>query len=1057
MDLSPGSSIAGRYTVEAVLGRGGFATIYAVRHTLLGSAHALKLLHAHSEEARRRLLAEGRMQARLAHPNIVRVTDVIELDGDIGLVMDRVEGGTLRELLDLGRLPLPRALALAHAILDAVAAAHEAQLIHRDLKPANVLIGAHGEPHVTDFGLARAQQESMQAGAHTETGIGMGTPGYMAPEAYEDVASVDARADVYALGVMLFELFSGAQPYSGSGFMNLYRQAREGRLADIMEYAPELPKALVDAVRAALQPRPEDRPANAGALARLLSGEQTTGQALDEAVIERLVAPPVPQIEPAHPTTPLPKVRLPLEHDSFIGRDAQLQALREALREARLVTLLGPGGTGKTRLATHLGWQVAGDWPGGVIFCDLSEARSLDGVLSALARALDLALGRGEPLIQLGSAIRGRERVLLILDNFEQITTLAASTVGAWLDQAPEAHFLVTSRERLHLRGEQLVDLEPLDAESATQLFIQRAKAQDLSLVFDRSNLDHVAAIVQALDGLPLAIELAAARVRLLPPAKLRERLRERFKVLSGPVGASRRQATLRAAIDWSWELLSPPERAALAQLSVFVGDFSVEAVEAVLDPESCPDALDLLQALLDKSLVRRVAAGRPGMLGSVQEYAAEKLSLLGLRAAAEARHGAWCAQLGEEGGSAGRGEELENLVAAVERAIQRADGVLAAEALDGAWAALSLRGPFARGASLALAVTALLPAEHPRSLGAQRIAATALYRGGKLEQARAQGEAALASARRLNNRQEEAKILSILGDLDRDRGELDAARAHFEQALSIARACGDRRVEAAMGVALGYLVLEHGDSERARTQLMGALDLSRQAGDARVEVKALGLLGTIAVLRGELDEAQRTFEQVLEINRALGDRHAEGVALGHLGNLLREQGQHVRARTRYERALTLHREVGFVYAQPYWLYGLALIDAESGRLDEALSEAQEAIRLAEPVPLVHAEVLSALARVYMMRRETPLARAAIVAARRLDQPVGVSALVAAVDALVCLTESDPESARACLGEATADPAFCAPTSEVGKLVAMAQEVLEQFNTRDVATTQSHR
>ncbi len=238
MELFAGSEIEGRYVTERLLGRGGMASVWRVRHLHLGSAHALKVLHTTHPEIRARLLEEGRIQARLKHPNVVRVTDLVSLPAGVGLILDLVEGPDLRAWLDTGRPPLPLALEIAAGLLDGVAYAHDAGLIHRDLKPDNVLLEQGPEgliPRVADFGLALA----LAAGErHTRTGIAMGTPGYMPPEQYRDTASVDARADVFALGAILYELTCGQRPFGRGGPLELHQKAVAGAFAPPASLAP---------------------------------------------------------------------------------------------------------------------------------------------------------------------------------------------------------------------------------------------------------------------------------------------------------------------------------------------------------------------------------------------------------------------------------------------------------------------------------------------------------------------------------------------------------------------------------------------------------------------------------------------------------------------------------------------------------------------------------------------------------------------------------------------------------------------------------------------------
>ncbi len=257
---------------------------------------------------------------------------------------------------------------------------------------------------------------------------------------------------------------------------------------------------------------------------------------------------------------------------------------------ARLVTLLGAGGMGKTRLAVRYGWQSLEQWPGGVWFCDLTEARSLNGIASAVAGSLGFSSDEGIRSTQLGHAIAGRGRCLMILDNFEQVAEHAAETVGRWLERAKEARFVVTSRERLNLgdAGEGAA-VEPLSLEQGMELFETRARWLRPGLELAGTEAESAREIVRLVDGMPLAIELAAARMRVMSVAQIAAQMRKRFQLLTG--GPSARHETLAVAIDGSWELLQPWERTAWAQCAVFEGGFTLEAAEGVLDLGTWPEA----------------------------------------------------------------------------------------------------------------------------------------------------------------------------------------------------------------------------------------------------------------------------------------------------------------------------------------------------------------------------------------------------------------------------------------------------------------------------------
>jgi predicted ATPase len=464
-----------------------------------------------------------------------------------------------------------------------------------------------------------------------------------------------------------------------------------------------------------------------------------------------------------------------------------------------LVTLIGPAGTGKTRLAMeyatrHLA-EFTGAEGGGAWFCDLTQADHLESICSEVARVLDVPLATGhasgDVVAQVGQALAGRGRTLLILDNCEQVVEPAAACVGRWLAMAPATRILATSREVLRVTGEACYDLAPLGvpeeggdvgAAEAVQLFVERARAVRHGYALSEADAPHVAAIVRRLDGIPLAIELAAARVGMLSPADLLERLPRRFELLTrSQRDASARQATLRAAIDWSWDLLRPWEQAALAQCAVFHGGFSPQAAEAVLDLSGFPDAplaLDVVQALRDKSLLRAYESdefpgeARLGMYLSIHDYAAEKLEASGEATAARARHASYYLGVGlnwQEGvdrhGGVARlrrlAQELENLGAVYRWSVgEGGSPTQALQALVALDPVLSTRGPFDSHLAWLDAALDLV--------------------------ARAQGDPLL-----------HAQGLEARGRARQARGQMADARRDYEEALSLVRAKASCALEA--------------------------------------------------------------------------------------------------------------------------------------------------------------------------------------------------------------------------------------------------------------------
>jgi predicted ATPase/class 3 adenylate cyclase/Tfp pilus assembly protein PilF len=661
------------------------------------------------------------------------------------------------------------------------------------------------------------------------------------------------------------------------------------------------------------------------------------------------------------------------ERDAFVGRQVELRRIAEQFEGGtRLLTLLGPGGTGKTRLARRYAMAWLGEWPGGVYFCDLSEARSLEGIHFVVALALGVPLSKGDASAQLGHAIAGRGRCLVILDNFEQVQAHAQATLGSWIDRAPQAHFAVTSRERLRLAGEMVEPVHPLAlTDDAITLFGVRARAQQPDFVLDPRSRHAVAEIVRLLDGLPLAIELAAARIRVMSPAQIVERLKDRFTLLAGARGVAGRQATLKAAIDWSWDLLAPWEQAALAQCSVFDGGFTLEAAEAVLalgDWPEAPAVLEAIQSLVDKCLLRAwlpKAAGRLdlaepffGMYLSIHEYASQKLWAFGERAAGDAmqRHGGHFAGFGcddaldsllTQNGVTRRQTlalELDNLVTACRRAIRRGEPEVAAACYLAAWAVLEAQGPFGLAATLGQQLLGIEGLSPDRCALVQIALADALRAEGKIEPSGAMLTQALATARRSGAARTEAVALRHLAVALYRSGHNEEARRSFDEALALHEALNDRAQLGVLNANLANFEMELGRMSEARVRYATALALHREVGNRAAEGITLGNLATLDHELGYLDEARTAYDASLIVHREAGSLHQEAITLANLGILHFEQGAYQDAAALYREALRIHRETGNRRSEGIALgligeYHMALGEQEPSKahLDEAL------------------------------------------------------------------------------------------------------------------------
>jgi predicted ATPase/Tfp pilus assembly protein PilF len=633
---------------------------------------------------------------------------------------------------------------------------------------------------------------------------------------------------------------------------------------------------------------------------------------------------------------------LVLPASRFVGRADDLAALRRLLAEGRrLVTVWGPGGMGKTRLALELARAFAAAHPGDrVRLCDVQAARDLRAFCAAVARALGVAVAAGKKergtVERIGAALAAEGPALVVVDNLEQVVEVAAPALAAWLAAAPEARFVVTSRERTRLAGEVSYELGPLGlgdgASEAATLFLDRANARSPARPLGPESLDAIAPIVRALEGIPLAIELAAARVELLGLAGLGARLGRRLDLLGGTErGASERQATLRSAIAWSWDLLDEPDRRALACFAALRGSFSLDAASAALDGP----ALDRLQSLRDKSLLRVAPATHDGpprfaLYEAVRELGEEALAERGEAEAVGARVAAHVLAAGEDAaaafartGSTGAldriGDDLANLFAVAERALSRPSSPGAArEALRALLvldAVLATRGPF--GLHLDLLDRALAAADAAR-LDDPRLRALALAARGRARPMRgddAAGLADLAAARALAEGAgalaEVASIAVDVGLVHHRRRDLAEARASYDAALAIHRRLGDRRAEARVLGNLGALLHDELRFDEAERRYLEALEVASAIGDHRVAGIATMNVALLEQERGALDEARRRYERAAAVLEAAGDQRLLGITLGNLGMLCHEDGRLDEARASHERAVALLREAG--------------------------------------------------------------------------------------------------------------------------------------------------
>jgi predicted ATPase/class 3 adenylate cyclase len=573
------------------------------------------------------------------------------------------------------------------------------------------------------------------------------------------------------------------------------------------------------------------------------------------------------------PLKTLHQTNLPVPVTAFLGREAELAELSVLLRrdDLRLVTLTGPGGTGKTRLALQAVADAADGFPDGVWWVPLAALRDPALVLSSASTALGAS---GEPADHIGD-----KQLLLLFDNFEHLTA-AAGDVAELIARCPNLKVVLTSREALHLGGEQEYAVDPLRRDDAVELFLTRA----LAVKHDFAADGEVAAICERLDHLPLAIELAAARAKILPPAALLERLERRLPLLAGGQrDAPERQRTLRATIEWSHELLTEDEQRLFARLAVFRSGWTLDAAEKVADAD-----LDTLQSLVDKSLIRVRDTGRFGMLETIREFAAEQLEASGDADDVHRRHADHFLALAEEAEAHLHGGPTEKEW--LDRLERDHDNLRAA--LD--W--LHRSGPTDAEQRLAAALIGFWVIRAHIGEGERRL------------------EAALRTAEGPTDVR--ARLHHGYGMILSERGGRSAeARAHIEEALAIYDGLGLPNTDASLAMhTLGLLVAEEGDYLRARDLFDASVRISRELGDEHYAMVATDSLAWTSNELGDRERARALYEDNLRRARATSNRRLEGWSLDSLAMVEVDEGRATAALDMLRQALQIYRELGLEY-----------------------------------------------------------------------------------------------------------------------------------------------
>jgi non-specific serine/threonine protein kinase len=1042
-----GATLDGIYRVEALLGRGGMGVVYKARHLLLRDTVAIKILPADvcDDPVRlQRLQREGQAARRFRHPNAVTVYDLrASGSGPAYLVLEYVDGRTLREEMDArGRLTAEETAALLEPVASVLDAAHASGVVHRDLKPENVMVARDERGRATvkvlDLGIAKLREHGDERGLSQQLTDGsvLGTPLYMSPEQWgeppRDAGSeLDGRADVYSLGVMAYEIVTGIHPFKDETRVKIWRRHCLFLPPPAHRVGRDVPEAFGGAIARAIAKDRGDRYPTAGEFVANLRAS------VDAA---RIAETPGAARTPSHPGgitvaqapremrvtaggTDAPN-NLPHPVTSFVGRERETADVVALLSDSRLLTLTGAGGVGKTRLAIRAASAALGDFPAGVWFVALAPLGDPSLVPGAVAAALEVRERPGESIRAAIVEALGTGRSLLVLDNCEHLVDACAEIASTLLGACAELTVLATSREPLGISGEAVWRVPPLavpsvDApapatlarEAAVALFADRARLAKPGFRLTERNVGAVASVCRRLDGIPLAIELAAARVRVLAPEQILARLDDMFYLLTGGARDTLpHQQTLRGTMDWSHSLLSEEQRVLFRRLAVFAGGFDLEAAEAVAghggwemgdgtrrpgalsgsdaeSPAPAPQPLapvfDVLAQLVDRSLVLADESGsgvRYGMLEPVRQYASELLERSGDESRLRRAHRDWyldfADRLTKEVYGPRRREicatielEHDNMRAALAWTLREAreaeSGLRFVVALGRFWHA---RGYFREGLEWvdeAIAVGGDAPVPlHAHALSHRSHLAFDLA---DLDGAIAAIERSIALLAETDDRKGLAVERNHLAGLTFVAGDYERARTIQEENLHL---CRDLGLEAATlrGIYnLGLLDMASGDFGPSARRIEEARAGMLRLGNEQMAHALTGLLGEIARLAGDPETASRYFEECASAFAEQGDRRLPAFVYDGLARMCVDRGEFDRVGEILHEAFDIYREVGdrvgiVSFVETYALAAAARGDAgRAACLAAAAAEARRCMRT-PPLPVYRAEIERRLA-----------------------------------------------------------------------------------------------
>lgn len=933
--------------------------VFLAEDTRLDRRVALKILPVdvvRRPERMRRFIQEAKVTSALNHPNIITIHEIGETKEIHFIVTEYIEGETLRRRLNQNTFSLFEALDTGIQIASALQAAHSINIVHRDIKPENIMIRRDSLVKILDFGIAKLTEKKTELfnierattiKAQTIPGMIIGTVAYMSPEQAQG-KEVDARSDIFSFGAVMYEMLTGKQPFAGENAVEIIVKILHREPVALNQLLPEIPSELEQVINKALSKDIENRYRSAKDL--LVDLKKLKKRLELEAELEQRAQPDKKTEEKTQildAGTKIPPNNLSESFLPIVGRENEISEIKKLLmqKDIRLLTLTGIGGTGKTTLAKSVARELLNEFADGVFFVELASITNPELVASTITKSFGVKETSGKPVLELLKDYLCEKRLLLVIDNFEQVIS-AAPQIGELLSAAAKLKILITSRTFLHISAEreyavpplavpedlQRVSFEELSSCEAVRLFAQRARKAKPNFCLTEENIHSVAEICARLEGLPLAIELAAARVKILNPQAILSKLESSLQFLTGGAcDLPSRQQTMRDAIEWSYKLLSADEKRLFRRLSVFAGGFRFEAAEAICannEPaEERNEVLDIVTSLVDKSLLvaKEQSDGemRFRMLGVVREYARESLEKSAETGTIRRNHAEYFLALAEEAEphlQASQSakwlnrleEEHDNIRAAIRWSLEH-DAEIAARLAASVKVFWTVRGHLTEGEERLKKILKKSD-DYPLSV--------------------------------------RFKLLNGLGVIMRQRGDFDAAKKAYEESLNEAKAVTDLRQIALSSRGLGLMAYHQGDLATALKFYQEGLEISRELNDKSGISNSLNFIGELLRAKGELAAARLILEEALALCRELGKKESISGNLLNLGFIAYAEGDFEAAQTHFAEGLRTARELGNKKNISYSLDGFAAISVKAGELEQSARLAGAAEHLRESVGL---------------------------------------------------------------------------------------------------------